>query len=212
MKIFNEAKTMQLQSPDLEKGYLIYEKIQTGLTQAIVEVQEKGHYEVEREYPNGGKDMRWVVDVPYVAPKASQPIFEDIKVYIPYSAQDLVKKEDSKRSQELAAEQENKVRIEQQLYQQKMTSQENKKIAEQQFYQQYKAEIDGLNKASEYLRSTDCKVIEYAEGILSSIEFESIKQQRIVACDNVKRFQALIESACSNNKAPKVATQNKLWL
>lgn len=156
MKIFNQNKTMQIQFPDLEKGYLEDDKIQIGQTLAVAEVKEQGHFEVVREYPNGGKDSCFVVDVPYAAPKESEPIFEDIKVYIPYSADEL------------------------------------KLRQEQRFYEQYKNEFEALNKAFEYLQSTDYMAIKFAEGEISAQEYEPIKQQRRSKREEINRLKQLL--------------------
>ena len=72
MRVLNEDKTLELKEYDLEKGYLVDDEIKvpheavTVHHEAVAHVEEQGHYEVIREYPNGGKDVMWVVDVPYV--------------------------------------------------------------------------------------------------------------------------------------------------
>lgn len=159
MKIYNQEKTMQIAFPDLDKGYLVDGKVQIGQSTGVIEVKEQGHFIVDKEYPNGGKDVKWIVDVPYVAPKPSEPIFEDIKVYIPYSLEELRAKK------------------------------------EQRFCEQYQSEISELDIALEYLRATDYKAIQFAEGVLSPTEFESIKQQRIAARNKVRILKPLIENA-----------------
>jgi hypothetical protein len=173
MKIFNETKTMEIQNPDLEKGYLINDEIKTGETVAIAEVKETGHYELEKEYPNGGKDMRWVVDVPYVASKPSEPILEKIQIYIPFSAKEI----------ELV-----------QTTKQKRAEQEAKNQKWQQFNEQNKTDIEKLENATAYLDSTDYKAIQFAEGVLTAADFETIKQKRQEARNIVRQMQPIIES------------------
>lgn len=54
-----------IESPDLELGRLV-EKVETLTWNYILESEEQGHYITLVEYPNGGKDVDWVVDVPEV--------------------------------------------------------------------------------------------------------------------------------------------------
>lgn len=98
MRVLNEDKTLELTEYDLEKGYLVDDEIEVPHEavvvhhEAVAHVEEQGHYEVIREYPNGGKDVMWVVDVPYVEGneaydeevKPAYTSLEQIKVYIPY--------------------------------------------------------------------------------------------------------------------------------
>lgn len=50
-------------NPDLEKGKLV-EEMRPVTHRYEITQQEQGHYETIAEYPNGGKDVEWVVDVP----------------------------------------------------------------------------------------------------------------------------------------------------
>lgn len=55
-------------------------------------VEEVGHYEVVKEYPNGGKDIEWVIDTPGIP--GSDAIdawdeYEEIKRFIPYEGDKL---------------------------------------------------------------------------------------------------------------------------
>ena len=56
---------------------------------AVAAVQEVWHYETVREYPNGGKDVRKVIDTPGV--EAAEAYDEDVpyQVYIPYTQEEL---------------------------------------------------------------------------------------------------------------------------
>ena len=62
MRIFNEDKTVELNEYDERKGYLKHDVIKTDIPEQLA-VEEKWHYEVIREYPNGGKDVKKVIDV-----------------------------------------------------------------------------------------------------------------------------------------------------
>lgn len=83
MRIFNEDKTIEINNIDETKGYLKADKI---LLKHIDKVEEQGHYETIKEYENGGKDIAYVIDKPAVE---EQDIYEDIKVFIPYTNNEL---------------------------------------------------------------------------------------------------------------------------
>lgn len=93
MRVFNENKTIELTEYDLEKGYLKADKLFIKHHEAVTEVKEQGHYKTIAEYPNGGKDIEWVVDVPAVQAKAAYDEYEDIQVFIPYTAKELAERE-----------------------------------------------------------------------------------------------------------------------
>ena len=86
MKIYNQDKTLVLENPDLEKGYLVKDKIVLKVVPAKPEVAKQSHYEVIKEYPNGGKEVKEVIDVPYSPAVKEHEETEEIQVYIPYSA------------------------------------------------------------------------------------------------------------------------------
>lgn len=91
MRIFNEDKTEVLESCDLQKGYLKEDTLVTNIP-AVCGVEEQGHYETVKEYANGGKDVRWVVDVPAVKAVEAHDESEPIKVYVPYTEAELKKR------------------------------------------------------------------------------------------------------------------------
>lgn len=84
MKVYNQEKTEILENYDLEKGYLTNDTITLPEVQAV---EEQGHYETIAEYPNGGKDVKWVVEVEGVEYKPERQ--EEILVYIPYTEKEL---------------------------------------------------------------------------------------------------------------------------
>lgn len=96
IRVFNEDKTEELASYDLNLGYLKSDKVVKQVHPAVLPVQEEGHYEVIKEYPNGGQDLVWVVDVPAVEAKESYIEYEDIYVYVPYTDKELAIKEINK--------------------------------------------------------------------------------------------------------------------
>ena len=62
--------------------------------EAVDAVEEQGHWETVAEYPEtGGKDVRWVVDVPGVEGQAAREETEIYWLYIPYTEEELAKME-----------------------------------------------------------------------------------------------------------------------
>ena len=89
MRVFNEDKTQELKEYDLNKGHLELDKLFIRHHKAVEEIKEQWHYETIAEYPNGGKDLAKVIDVPYQAPQEEYDEYEDIYVYIPYTDEEL---------------------------------------------------------------------------------------------------------------------------
>lgn len=87
MRVFNQNKTQELTTYDLSKGRLVGDTIKT-IIPAIEGQDEVGHYETIAEYPNGGKDVKWVVDQPYIEAKPEREEEEEIQVYIPFTAEE----------------------------------------------------------------------------------------------------------------------------
>lgn len=88
MRIFNKDKTIELTEVDESKGYLKEDVVETDIPEQK-EVLEEWHYEVIAEYPNGGKDVKKVVDVegkPYIPAHTER---EEILIYIPYTEDEL---------------------------------------------------------------------------------------------------------------------------
>lgn len=88
MRIFDE-NGIEIESPDLEKGYLKNDSLLIMHHEAIKAAEEVGHYEVIAEYDNGGKDVEWIVDIPGVEAKEAWDEYEDILRYIPYTETEL---------------------------------------------------------------------------------------------------------------------------
>ena len=89
MKII-DSNGNPIEAPDLTKGYLKQET-QTIHHDAVKAVEEVSHYETIAEYPNGGKDVRKVVDVPGVAAKEAYDEEVEVQRYILYTADELAK-------------------------------------------------------------------------------------------------------------------------
>ena len=77
----------ELETYDNTKGYLVNDKVLIAHHEEAVE--EQGHFETIAEYPNGGKDVEWVVDKPGVEAAEAWDEYEDICRYIPYTAAEL---------------------------------------------------------------------------------------------------------------------------
>ena len=89
MRVFNEDKTQELKEYDLNKGHLKLDKLFIRHHEAVEEIKEQWHYGTIAEYPNGGKDVSKVIDVPYQAPQEAFDEYEDIYVYISYTDEEL---------------------------------------------------------------------------------------------------------------------------
>lgn len=102
MRVFDETKTTELTSYDLDRGYLKGDILRT-IIPAVEAVQEVGHKEVIRTYPNGGRDLRWVVDIPGVKAQPEKTEEEAILVYIPYTEAELTEREKARIKRESVA-------------------------------------------------------------------------------------------------------------
>ena len=80
MRIFNKFKTLEIQSGDVNKytQKVIEDKLFVCHHPEVKEVKQQAHYEIVKTYPNGGKDVKQVVDVEYVKPQAAYDEFENI--------------------------------------------------------------------------------------------------------------------------------------
>ena len=85
---------------NLELGYLRPESIISIHHEAIEEIKEVGHYEVIVEYPNGGKDVAWVIDVPGTEAKEAWDEYEDIQRYVLYTEEELAARDAEKKAKE----------------------------------------------------------------------------------------------------------------
>ena len=92
MKRILDVNNIEVLEPDYELGKLIEEKILVAHHEAINPVQEEGHWEVVAEYPNGGRDVEWVIDVEGVEGKEAWDEWEEIYRYIPFTEEELAEK------------------------------------------------------------------------------------------------------------------------
>ena len=98
MKILDETGAV-VESPDLTLGYLISgtEPVEHP---AVEGVEEVSHYETVAEYPNGGRDVRKVVDRPGVQAQEAWTEQVPIQKYIRYTAEELAAKEEERKKAE----------------------------------------------------------------------------------------------------------------
>lgn len=87
---------MELENPDLSLGYLQEDNILIAHHEAVEAVEEQWHYETIAEYPNGGKDVKRVVDVPGVEAKDAWDEYETIQRYVPYTEEELAAMEEAR--------------------------------------------------------------------------------------------------------------------
>ena len=102
MKIIYE-NGMEISSYDESLGYL--EEVQRFVRrhEAIAPVKEEGHYETVAEYENGGKDVRWVVDIPGVEGRDAWDEYETVMQFIPYTTAQLAERRVTELKHQLSA-------------------------------------------------------------------------------------------------------------
>jgi hypothetical protein len=88
MRILDENNN-EVKEVDRSKGYAVSERIIIAHHEAVEAIEEKGHWVTIAEYPNGGKDIEWVVDVPAVEAKEAYDEYEDILRFIPFTEAEL---------------------------------------------------------------------------------------------------------------------------
>ena len=88
MRILDENDN-ELFKYDLTKGRLNNDRLHIKHHEKIKAVKEEGHWKTIAEYPNGGKDVEWVIDVPGVEAKDAWDEYEEILRYIPFTEQEL---------------------------------------------------------------------------------------------------------------------------
>ena len=87
MEIYNEQMEL-IENPDMSLGHL-KEDFREEYHDAVKGIEEQGHYEVIAEYPNGGKDVEWIVDVEGVEAKDAWIEKIPICIYVPYTQEEL---------------------------------------------------------------------------------------------------------------------------
>ena len=98
MKIIDENGAA-IETPDLTLGYLV-DDTEPVEHPSVEGVDEVSHYETVAEYPNGGKDVRKVIDVPGVPAQAAWTEQVPVQRYIRYTAEELSAREAARKKQE----------------------------------------------------------------------------------------------------------------
>ena len=99
MKIIDDKTGLEIQNPDLTQGWLHDE------TEAVEHPAQEGmpelsHYETVAEYPNGGKDVRKIIDREGVPARDAWTEQIPIQRYILYTAEELAAKEEERKKAE----------------------------------------------------------------------------------------------------------------
>jgi hypothetical protein len=102
MKII-DSNGVEIANPDLTKGYLKQET-KTVHHDAVEAVEEVSHYETIREYPNGGKDVKKVVDVKAVPAQDAYDEEVEVQRYIRYTTEELAAQEKARKEAEEKAQ------------------------------------------------------------------------------------------------------------
>ena len=98
MKIIDENGAA-IETPDLTLGYLV-DDTEPVEHPAVEGVEEVSHYETVAEYPNGGRDVRKVIDVPGVPAQAAWTEQVPVQRYIRYTEEELAAREKERQKQE----------------------------------------------------------------------------------------------------------------
>lgn len=102
-------------TPDEKLGYLQNETIIIQHHDAIQAIEEQWHYEVIREYPNGGKDLQKIIDVPGIPAADAWDETEDILRWIPYTEEELAERAAAEEEVQLAQEEADRIQRENNL-------------------------------------------------------------------------------------------------
>lgn len=89
MRIFDSTKTIELTEYDLTQGYLQKDTLEI-IVEEQLPLEEQSYYIIVNEYPNGGQEVKKIIQteaLPYI-PAHIQT--EEIQVYIPYTEAELI--------------------------------------------------------------------------------------------------------------------------
>lgn len=101
MRIIDE-NDIEVADYDPQTGYLKEDRVFLNHHEAVEGTEEKGHFEVVAEYPNGGKDVKWVVDVPAIPSVEAYDEYEKVYRFIPYTAKEIARRRIEELKQKLA--------------------------------------------------------------------------------------------------------------
>lgn len=98
MKIIDDKTGLEIQNPDLTQGWL-RDETEAVEHPAVAAVPELSHYETVAEYPNGGKDVRKVIDREGVPAQDAWTEQVTIQRYILFTAEELAEQEAERKKQ-----------------------------------------------------------------------------------------------------------------
>lgn len=98
MKIIDENGAA-IENPDLTLGYLV-DDTEPVEHPAVEGVDEQWHRETVAEYPNGGKDVKKIIDVPGVTAQAAWTEQVPVQRYLRYTEEELAAQEEARKKQE----------------------------------------------------------------------------------------------------------------
>ncbi len=98
MKIIDETGAV-VENPDLTLGYLTDDTEEVP-PPAVEGVEEQWHWETLTEYPNGGKDVQKIIDVPGVPAQAAWTEQVPVQRYIRYTEEELAAQEEERKKAE----------------------------------------------------------------------------------------------------------------
>lgn len=88
VRIFDKHDN-ELQSIDEKSGYLVEDSRFLMRHEAVEAREERGHWVTLKEYPNGGKDVDWVVDEPAVEAKEAWDEYEPILRFVEFTQSEI---------------------------------------------------------------------------------------------------------------------------
>lgn len=96
MKIIDENGS-EVNAFNPSMGRLVPDRVLIAHHPAIEAVEEVWHYETVAEYPNGGKDVAKVIDIPGVQAAEAWDEFEDVMRLIAYTEYELAEIEANRK-------------------------------------------------------------------------------------------------------------------
>ena len=100
MKIIDDKTGLEIQNPDLTQGRL-HDETEAVEHPAQEGVPELSHYETVAEYPNGGRDVRKVIDREGVPAQDAWTEQVPIQRYIRYTAEELAARKEAEQAAQL---------------------------------------------------------------------------------------------------------------
>lgn len=97
-----DALGNEITAPNLENGRLIEEQIVKVHHAATEAIEEVFHYVTVAEYPNGGKDIEKVIDIPGVPAREAWDEYETVQRYVEFSAAEKIRSQIAALKQKLA--------------------------------------------------------------------------------------------------------------